>query len=106
MSEDKRGGYKVLFDGHAVLYHHESATRMTSKQLSHPKDTSLMSARWSDLMGRHDPYFSPLFSDEAPALHEVRKTIDPFRPAHVSYLRRKPSVRRGSSKIPPSIVVN
>lgn len=102
----REAGYKVLFDGHAVLYHHESATRMTSKQLSHPKDTSLMSARWSDLMGRHDPYFSPLFSDEAPALHEVRKTIDPFRPAHVSYLRRKPSVGRGSSKIPPSIVVN
>lgn len=76
-------GYKVLFDGHAVLHHYESATRSLSKQLAHPEDTALMSSRWSDLLSQTDPYFSPLFGSEAPASHSVTEFIDVYAPARV-----------------------
>jgi GT2 family glycosyltransferase len=101
----RESGLKVLYDGHAVLYHRESATRMTSKQLRHPKDTALMSARWADVIAGSDPYFSPSFSNEAPAEHIVANPIDPFVAAQV--WRRRPSEfsGRGISVTPPSVQV-
>lgn len=55
-------GRKILYDGHAVLHHYESATRARSKQIAHPEDTALMRRRWSALLSRPDPFYSPAFS--------------------------------------------
>ena len=98
-------GYKVLYDGHAVLFHHESATRMTSKQLRHPEDTALMTARWADLLSGSDPYFSPMFGNKAPAEHVVANPIDPFAPARVWTKARQHNEGRGVSRTPPAVRV-
>lgn len=76
-------GYKVLFDGHAVLHHYESATRSLSKQLAHPEDTALMASRWASLLAQPDPYFSPLFGREAPVGHAVVEPIDIYAPVRL-----------------------
>lgn len=86
-------GYKVLFDGHAVLYHHESATRSSSKQIAHPDDTALMSSRWADLLARGDPFFSPLFGRQAPACNVITEDIDILAPARL-WRRRSPAKGR------------
>lgn len=82
--------YKVLFDGHAVLYHYESATRSLSKQLAHPEDTQLLKSRWDVLLSRPDPYYSPLFGRGAPAMFAVVEPIDIFARASV-WERRQPA---------------
>lgn len=85
----REAGYKVLFDGHAVLHHYESATRSLSKQLAHPDDTALMRSRWAHLLAYPDPYFSPLFSTKAPASHTVVEPIDIYAPVRL-WTRRVP----------------
>ncbi len=59
-------GYKVLNHAHAVLVHHESATRGTSKSDPHPEDTALFVSRYRELMETGDPYYSPLLSTADP----------------------------------------
>lgn len=56
-------GLRVLYDGHTMLYHHESATRSTTKQVFHPEDTARLLDRWADLLRDGDPFYSPLLSD-------------------------------------------
>lgn len=101
----RESGHKVLFDGHAMLYHYESATRMKSKQLRHPEDTALMAARWADLLARPDPYYSPLFGDKAPAAHVIAHKIDPFAAARIFGQRMPLTVERGARRVPPSVTV-
>lgn len=101
----RESGHKVLFDGHAMLYHYESATRMKSKQLRHPEDTALMAARWADLLAHPDPYYSPLFGDKAPAVHVIAHKIDPFAAARVYGQRAPLTVERGARRVPPSVTV-
>jgi len=79
----REAGYKVLFDGHSVLHHYESATRSLSKQLAHPEDTALMKSRWAHLLAYPDPYFSPLFGTKAPASHSVVEPIDIYAPVRI-----------------------
>lgn len=101
----RESGKKVLFDGHSVLYHHESATRMVSKQLAHPEDTELMKRRWADILSHHDPYFSPMFNSNAPAEHVISGLIDPYAATQVW---RKPTdslVARGTKTMPPEIFI-
>lgn len=79
----RSNGYKVLFDGHAVLHHYESATRSVSKQLLHPTDTELLISRWAKLLSCCDPYFSPMFGSAAPVSYSVVAPIDVYSPARV-----------------------
>jgi O-antigen biosynthesis protein len=55
-----RAGYKVLYDGRTVLFHHESVTRIAKAQLKHPKDDQKLRDDWGHLLNTGDPYYSPL----------------------------------------------
>jgi O-antigen biosynthesis protein len=55
-----RAGYKILYDGRTVLFHHESVTRIAKAQLKHPKDDQKLRADWGHLLRAGDPYYSPL----------------------------------------------
>ncbi len=55
-----RAGYKVLYDGRTVLYHHESVTRIAKAQLKHPGDDRKLRQDWGHLLRAGDPYYSPL----------------------------------------------
>ena len=55
-------GYKVLYDGFSVLYHHESATRTQSNAVSHPEDDARLRARWANYFQQGDPFYSPLLA--------------------------------------------
>jgi GT2 family glycosyltransferase len=55
-----RAGYKVLYDGRTVLFHHESVTRIAKAQLKHPKDDQKLREDWGHLLAAGDPYYSPL----------------------------------------------
>jgi GT2 family glycosyltransferase len=55
-----RAGYKILYDGRTVLFHHESVTRIAKAQLKHPKDDQKLRLDWGPLLKAGDPYYSPL----------------------------------------------
>ena len=55
-----RAGYKVLYDGRTVLFHHESVTRIAKAQLKHPRDDQKLRQDWGHLLKAGDPYYSPL----------------------------------------------
>ncbi len=55
-------GFKVLYDGFTVLYHHESATRTESKAVDHPEDDTRLRTRWRRFFAVGDPYYSPLLT--------------------------------------------
>ena len=55
-------GYKVLYDGFTVLYHHESATRTESKSVEHPEDDKRLRTRWRRFFTDGDPFYSPLLA--------------------------------------------
>lgn len=65
-------GYKVLYDGQTVLYHHESATRTESKSVDHPADDTRLHARWPGFFTHGDPFYSPLLAP-AGADHTLRQ---------------------------------
>ena len=52
-------GYRVLFCPYAELVHHESYTRGTSAEDTHPEDTALYRSKWQPLMQAGDPYYNP-----------------------------------------------
>ncbi len=58
-------GYSVLNDPHAVLYHHESATRSQTDDLKHPGDALGFLRRWKLFLAKGDPFYSPLLSLDA-----------------------------------------
>ena len=55
-------GYKVLYDGFTVLYHHESATRTERKSVDHPDDDKRLRKRWPRFFTDGDPFYSPLLA--------------------------------------------
>jgi hypothetical protein len=55
-----RSGYKILYDGRTVLFHHESVTRIAKAELKHPKDDEALRKDWGHLLKAGDPYYSPL----------------------------------------------
>ena len=55
-------GFKVLYDGFTVLYHHESATRTQSNEVEHPEDDARLRARWGRFFREGDPFYSPLLA--------------------------------------------
>jgi GT2 family glycosyltransferase len=53
-------GYKVLYDGQTILFHHESATRSETKQVAHPVDDDLLRTRWASYFSAEgDPFYNP-----------------------------------------------
>ena len=64
-------GYKVLYDGHTVLYHRESATRRPAKLLVHEQDSLVFVRRWARMIADGDDFYSPLLArkgaDHVPA---------------------------------------
>ena len=58
----RAAGYKVLYDGAAVLYHHESATRIESKSVDHPEDDARLRDRWASYFIEGDPFYNPLLA--------------------------------------------
>ena len=57
-------GFKVLYDGFTVLYHHESATRTENKEVDHPEDDARLRTRWQQFFKVGDPYYSPLLASK------------------------------------------
>ncbi|GAB0116970.1 glycosyltransferase family 2 protein [Acidisoma sp. 7E03] len=55
-----RAGYKIIYDGRTVLYHHESVTRSASGELKHPQDNARFKRHWAELLRRGDPYYNPM----------------------------------------------
>ncbi len=58
----RAAGLSVLYDGHTMLFHHESATRSRTGQVFHPADTARLLERWGNLLRAGDPFYSPLLS--------------------------------------------
>jgi GT2 family glycosyltransferase len=56
----REAGYKVLFDGHTVLFHHESQTRLENAGVAHPEDDERLRSRWRAFLKEGDPFYSPL----------------------------------------------
>ena len=52
--------YEVVYTPHALLYHHEGASR---GRLHPPEDEQRFVARWAAQLGRVDPYYYPNLSD-------------------------------------------
>ncbi|HTH99873.1 MAG TPA: glycosyltransferase family 2 protein [Acidisoma sp.] len=55
-----RAGYKIIYDGRTVHYHHESVTRSAKGELKHPRDNARLKTHWAELLRRGDPYYSPI----------------------------------------------
>ncbi len=55
-------GFKVLYDGFTVLYHHESATRTMTKEVDHPEDDARLRTRWAKFFTAGDPFYNPLLA--------------------------------------------
>lgn len=102
----REAGFKVLFDGHAVLHHYESATRSKSNQLRHPEDTRLMADRWASILTRPDPYFSPLFGREAPATQTIVNAINPYEPIRLWKKSGAPAMQSRARRIAPPVLVS
>jgi GT2 family glycosyltransferase len=58
-------GLKVLYDGHTMLLHRESATRAETKQVLHPEDAERLQTRWARYFTEGDPFYNPLLAVEA-----------------------------------------
>ena len=81
----RRAGYAVLYDGHTVLTHHESATRASNPALAEPAgDDARLRARWPQYFEAGDPYYSPLLTQTGRD-HHVRDEMasDRARPYRV-----------------------
>ncbi len=59
----RAAGLRVLYDGHTVLKHHESATRGSIKALADPpEDGRFFRQRWAAFIRRGDPFYNPALS--------------------------------------------
>ena len=54
-------GYRTIYTPHAVLYHHERATRGRSAQNSDPEDERYCRRRWGDFGALRDPFYNSNF---------------------------------------------
>jgi GT2 family glycosyltransferase len=74
----RRAGYKVLYDGRTLLFHHESVTRIAKAQLKHPRDDRKLREDWGPLLKAGDPYYSPLLELNG---RDHRLRLEPCGPA-------------------------
>ncbi len=74
-------GYRVLNSAHAVLWHHESASRRKSGQIDHPVDGRRFVERWAKLMAHGDPFYNPNLSLKWD--HRLNLSTDPTAAARV-----------------------
>lgn len=74
-------GYRVLNSAHAVLWHHESASRRKSGQIDHPVDGCRFVQRWAGLIAQGDPFYSPHLSLKRD--HRLDISTDPTAAARV-----------------------
>ncbi len=51
-------GFRVLYQPHAMLYHHEAFSKTSKDLLPHPDEVAAMRSKWSNLIA-HDPFYSP-----------------------------------------------
>lgn len=51
-------GYRVLYDPHAVLYHHEAFSKTSKDLVPHPDEVNSMRLKWESVI-THDPFYSP-----------------------------------------------
>jgi GT2 family glycosyltransferase len=70
-------GYKVLYDGHTVLYHHESATRRPANLLVHDEDSRAFVRRWAHVIARGDDFYNPQLAGGGTDHVLVRPSADP-----------------------------
>ena len=69
----RAAGLAVLYDGHTVLMHHESATRVADKALADPEgDEARFKARWPAYADGADPFYNPALAVSG-ADHRVRE---------------------------------
>ncbi len=88
-------GLRVLYDGGAVLFHHESATRSDTKQVMHPEDTARLLSRWDGILRGGDPFYSPLLSTKVQD-HVLRedpgcRIVHPPRVTRVNLMQNAPA---------------
>ena len=55
-------GFRVIFCPHAVLIHHESASRGKSTTDPHPDDSALFIKKWESFLLKTDPFFNPNYT--------------------------------------------
>jgi GT2 family glycosyltransferase len=92
-----RAGYKVLYDGRTLLFHHESVTRIAKAQLKHPKDDQKLRTDWGHLLKSGDPYYSPLLelygSDHRLRLESCGPAVARLVPVALGLRRPKEAAR-------------
>ena len=55
-----KNGYLNIFTPYALLYHHESASRVRVPQVDpHPRDTLVFLLRWHSYLRNGDPFYNP-----------------------------------------------
>lgn len=59
-------GYRTLFCAHAVLVHHESASRDVAAADPHPADSERFLRRWRGMFASGDPFFNPNLAPDSP----------------------------------------
>jgi O-antigen biosynthesis protein len=82
-------GLKILNDPYAVLYHHESATRTTTNELSHPEDGQRLARRWSALLREGDPFYNPLLIARPAVDHAIGSLDDTYAKPRLRPVRAK-----------------
>jgi len=60
-------GFRTMFCPHAVLTHHEHASRGKSITDPHPDDSALFLKKWELFLLKTDPFFNPNYSPYSPA---------------------------------------
>ncbi len=98
-------GLKVIYDGHTMLLHHESATRSETREVLHPEDAERLRARWARYFADGDPFYNPLL-DLVATDHVLREDIgckqrQVARVTEVALGAAEPAVSRRPPK-PPS----
>ena len=74
-------GYRILNDAHAVLYHHESATRTKRERVGRSAETAIFIRRWRTLLAAGDPFYSPLLS--LVTEHALGHVADVYHPTRI-----------------------
>lgn len=85
----RKAGYKVLMDAHAVLIHHESASRGNTP---HKEDSQLFVTRYRHIIANGDPCFSPLLSRQSSQfeLNLFTKSPQKMKPRTVGVILPQP----------------
>ncbi|RMB25762.1 GT2 family glycosyltransferase [Sphingomonas sp. PP-F2F-G114-C0414] len=96
-------GLKILNDPYAVLYHHESATRLDTDHMKHPEDAKRLIARWSDMLAAGDPFYNPLLVPRPAEDHSVRKIQDIYAPPRIRAVN--PVIKSSSTARPEKFAV-